>query len=88
MARDNSEALFKLDDGTPCFYGDILYHPDRRRVGWYCVAEFPAKPDSDMVTVRSDCGAVPVVFISELRRGPPIEVRCERCGQLLPKMSE
>jgi hypothetical protein len=75
--------LFHLHDGTPVFKGDILYHPDKRRVGWYCVAEF--EPNGEYVTVRSPEGAVPTILISELRKEPPPEpIRCTQCGQLLP----
>jgi hypothetical protein len=78
--------LFTLDSGTPVFYGDVLWHPDRKRVGWYCYAEFePKELGSPFVTVRSDNGAVPEVYISELRKEPPPEPkRCSKCGQLLP----
>ena len=82
-----SETLFTLRDGTMVFKGDILFHPDRERVGWYCIAEF--KPDVDnsqFVTVRSPNGAVPIVLIRDLKREPPPpNTRCRLCGQLLPK---
>ncbi len=81
------EQLFTLDDGTPVFYGDILYHPDRRRVGWYCIAQFRQKEGLDTVTVCCDNGAVPTVLISELKTESPIEKRCSQCGQLLPASS-
>lgn len=76
--------LFLLDDGEPVYYKDVLWHPDKLRVGWYCIAEF--EPIGEYVTVRSDNGAVPTVLISELRKEPPEEhKRCSKCGQLLPK---
>jgi len=78
------EHLFDLADGTHVRYGDILYHPDRRNVGWYCIAEF--KPsDHETVTVRAPNGAVPHVKISELRKNPPVVRRCKTCNQILPK---
>ena len=42
--------LFHLVDKSPVFRGDILYHPDRDRVGWYCVAEF--EPEAGGEDVR------------------------------------
>lgn len=75
--------LFHLSDGTPVYKGDILYHPDRYNVGWYCIAQFEPNGDKT-VTVRSPNGAVPTVFISSLSKEPPIEKRCKTCGQLLP----
>ena len=81
--RNRLEPLFKLDDGTQVFYGDVLWHPDERRVGWCCKAEFI--PENDHVTVRSTNGAVPHVFISELRKEPPgLPKKCKTCGQILP----
>jgi len=78
------DILFKLKDGTPVYYGDILWHPDRRRVGWACRAEF--SPQGKMVTVRALNGAVPHVAVSELRSEPPPERRrCRACGQTLPQ---
>lgn len=83
MNRDRRKPLFELSDGTEVFYGDVLWHPDLRRVGWCCRAEF--EPEGDTVTVRSPNGAVPSVFISELRKTPPSpSERCMTCGQLLP----
>lgn len=79
----SDKILFKPTDGTEVRYGDILYHPDRRRVGWYCKAEFEPGPHCDEVRVCSGSGAVSMVFISELCKEPPIE-RCRSCGQLLP----
>jgi len=74
--------LFKLLDGTKIYYGDVLWHPDKQR-GWFCRAEFES--EGDVVTVRSPNGAVPTVYISELRKKPPPEPkRCEMCNQLLP----
>lgn len=76
-----STPLFRLSDGTEVFEGDILYHPDIRRVGWACKAEF--EPTGEMVTVRSPNGAVPTVAISELRREPPlVPKRCSQCGRI------
>ena len=81
--RNRLEPLFKLDDGTQVFYGDVLWHPDEERVGWCCKAEFT--PENDHVTVRSTNGAVPHVFISEFRKEPPaLPKKCKRCGQILP----
>jgi hypothetical protein len=75
--------LFYLSDGTPVYKGDVLWHPNRSRVGWACVAEFP--PTGPMVTVRSiPAGAVPIVLISELRKEPPEQTyrpRCPTCGK-------
>jgi len=83
MRQFNAEYLFSLADGTSVYYGDVLYHPDAKKVGWYCTAEF--KPSSDyIVTVRSPCGAVPSVKIADLRKEPPIVRRCKTCNQLLP----
>ena len=76
--------LFHLVTGEPVFYGDILWHPDRYKVGWCCKAEF--EPKNGYVTVRALNGAVPKVKVSELRKEPPEEPkRCDKCGQLLPK---
>ncbi len=81
---NNKEFLFNLNDGTPVNYGDILWHPDRRQVGWFCKAEF--HPSCGWVTVRTDNGAVPQVLVSELRKEPPSEPkRCNECGQILPE---
>ena len=81
--RENQNELFRLSDGTPVFKGEILWHPDSNKVGWYCIAEFP--PEGAMVTVRSPNGAVPTVYISELRKKPPPPPRrCPTCDQLLP----
>lgn len=76
--------LFFLSDKTPVYSGDVLYHPDSIRVGWYCIAEF--SPDNDeRVTVRSPNGAVPTVLISDLKKEPPAPpFRCSKCGQILP----
>ena len=76
--------LFYLLDNTPVYEGDVLYHPDPIKVGWYCKAEF--EPDNvEYVTVRSPNGAVPTVLISNLRKEPPAPpARCSKCGQLLP----
>ena len=71
--------LFTLLDGTKVYKGDVLYHPDRRKVGWCCFAKF--KPNGDMVTVRSDNGAVPTVRISELLKEPRELKWCRTCGQ-------
>jgi len=62
--------LFKLLDGTDVYKGDVLWHPNLNRVGWCCFAEF--EPEYDTVVVRSPNGAVPTVYISELRRTPSI----------------
>lgn len=68
------EVLFHLPDGTPVHKGNILWHPDSRNVGWYCVAEFaPRSPDADTVTVRAPNGAVPHVYIADLRSSPSLE---------------
>jgi len=77
--RKRKQPLFSLSDGTPVFYGDALWHPDRRRVGWVCTAEFT--PGGDSVTVRSTNGAVPTVLVSELRKAPPWyeETTCPVC---------
>lgn len=81
---EDREELFRLSDGTPVYYGDILWHPNRTGVGWYCVAEFKPKGD-DLVTVRSPNGAVPTVRLSELMAEPPKpRPRCRICGQFLP----
>ena len=81
-----SETLFNLRDGTPVIKGDILFHPDRERVGWYCIAEFkPDIDDSQFVTVRSPNGAVQESLIRDLRsEPPPSQTRCHMCGQILP----
>jgi len=77
------EKLFELSDGTEVFKGDILYHPDNYRVGWYCKAYFKPR-DSEYVTVTSTNGAVPTVLIADLRKEPPEVKRCRLCNQLLP----
>ncbi len=83
--RNRLDPIFRLINGTNVYYGDVLWHPDNRRVGWCCLAKF--LPESELyVTVRSPNGAVPTVRISELRKEPPvIPKRCKCCGQLLPK---
>ena len=77
------EILFHLSDGSPVLKGDVLWHPDRRNVGWCCFAQ--GKPNGGFAVVRSDNGAVPTVCISKLRREPPEPKRCSKCHQLLPK---
>jgi hypothetical protein len=69
--RNRKVPLFQLGDGTDVFYGDVLWHPDKRRVGWCCIANFYPHEGSDVVTVNSPNGAVPTVKIAELRRTPP-----------------
>lgn len=86
--RKRKVLLFELDSGTPVYYGDVLYHPDRRRVGWYCKAEFMPNDDGDTVTVRAEASAVPTVLISELLEEPPIDRRCHACGQILPNINK
>ena len=76
--------LFHLVDKSPVFRGDILYHPDRDRVGWYCVAEFEPEAGGEDVRVRTPNGAVPIVSIDQLQREPPVLARCSKCGQVLP----
>lgn len=79
------EVIFHLQDGTPVHKGDILYHPDRVLVGWYCMAQFKPEEDSEFVVVRSPNGAVPMVKIADLKSEPPLpQKRCRTCGQLLP----
>lgn len=85
MVWKEPEYLFNLADGTPVRKGDILFHPDRRRVGWYCVAEFKPSNDNTTVTVRAPNGAVPHVKVSELKRNPPVVRRCKTCNQILPE---
>ena len=81
--KDRQVSLFQLIDGTDVFYGDILWHPDSRNVGWYCTAEYSVN-NFGYATVRSPNGAVPSVDITELRRmPPPPPPRCSECGQLL-----
>ena len=79
------DTLFVLKDGTEVKRGGILFHPDCRQVGWYRTAEFRADANG-RVTVRSPNGAVPTVFVGDLRSQPPVEKRCSKCGQLLPKV--
>lgn len=80
--------LFTLTDGTKVYRGDILYHPDARKVGWYCMANFPSSTNYS-VTVTSPNGAVPTVLVADLRRNPPAPPeRCKTCGQLLPDLSD
>ena len=63
--------LFHLEDGSPVFFGDVLWHPDRRRVGWCCIARFTPDNNGQTVTVNSPNGAVPNVEIKDLKRKPP-----------------
>jgi hypothetical protein len=80
--RKRKVPLFNLVDGTPVYFGDVLWHPDRRCVGWYCVANFALDGDGeDSVTVNSPNGAVPTVLIEDLRRVPPVyeQVTCPTC---------
>jgi hypothetical protein len=81
------QELFYLLDGTPVFKGEILYHPDPVKVGWYCKAEFEVR-ESGYVTVRSPNGAVPTVRIADLRKEPPQAKRCSKCCQLLPEKAK
>lgn len=85
--RQRLEPIFFLSDGSPVKLGDVLWHPDERKVGWCCIANFPPRfPGAPSVTVNSPNGAVPHVLISELRRRPPPPPkRCRTCGQLLPE---
>lgn len=81
--RNRRLPLFQLEDGTEVFYGDVLWHPDKGRVGWCCKAEFRAR--NERVTVRSPNGAVPNVAVADLRKEPPRPPpRCSECGQFLP----
>ena len=82
MRQYPPEYLFTLADSTKVYRGDVLYHPDRRKVGWHCVADF--KPEADLVTVRTDNGAVPTVRICELMKEPPELKWCRTCGQRIP----
>ena len=74
--KNGEMVLFYIGD-EPVFRGDIIWHPDRRKVGWYCIAEFPENHGS--VVVRAEGGGVPTVLVSELRLEPPnwnfVEVR-------------
>lgn len=79
--RNRQEPIFYLLDGTPVKYGDVLWHPDRCRAGWCCIAEFePDTIDAKMVTVRAEGpnGAVPTVLISELCKEPPVLPKKDR----------
>lgn len=78
----DKEELFRLSDGSSVFEGDILFHPDHDKVGWYCVANFKAQDKA--VTVTSPNGAVRTVLVSELRREPQKrKLYCDTCGQRL-----
>ena len=80
--KNRKTPLFHLADGTPVFFDDVLWHPDRRRVGWCCIARFTVDPNGETVTVNSPNGAVPKVRISELRREPPkpATIPCPVCN--------
>jgi len=79
--RDRRVPLFYLADGSPVYFRDVLWHPDRRRVGWCCIANFTVDANDETVTVNSPNGAVPNVFIKDLRRESPeeISITCPTC---------
>lgn len=82
--KDNP-VLFFLQSGDSVRRGDILWHVNPDWAGWYVKAEFAPDEGDDRVTVRSPNGAVPKVFISDLRKNPPKQYRCKMCGQVLPQ---
>jgi len=72
--------LFTVD-GRPVYYGNILFHPDKSRTGGRVKAIF--EPEGDSVTVQSDNGAVPTVWIDELcwNEDAIPERYCPLCGK-------
>jgi hypothetical protein len=74
LTDDEREVLFQLDDGSSVYRGDVLHVAPRymQQAGSRVTAEKPAY--GDVVTVRSDNGAVPMLPVSALSREPHPDV--------------
>lgn len=70
------KTLFRLKDGTPVFDGDILYHPDRRNVGWYCIAHWEAAHSVNYYQLKTIYERIKM----EIKNGKQLKALREKLG--------